>query len=240
MAALPYIQLYVADYLADTMHLTTEEHGAYLLLIMNYWQTAKPIPKKRLASVARLSNDRWKSVEVSLNEYFTEDEQGCWYHSRIAQDLLNVMQKCTQASEAGKASAKKRALAKAIENKEILNGRSNPVERKPNHKDKDKDKDKDKKNKQELDFSVLPQDLSGDILSDYLKHRIGKKAPLNTQTAITRLKNELEKARAFGWTPDNAVSESIERGWTAVKAEWLKDKNIVSIDDNKPRVPMMN
>jgi uncharacterized protein YdaU (DUF1376 family) len=38
MAALPYMQFHIAEYLADTSHLTTEEHGAYLLLIFNYWQ----------------------------------------------------------------------------------------------------------------------------------------------------------------------------------------------------------
>ena len=54
MAALPYMQLYIADYLADTMHLSAEEHGAYLLLMFNYWQTGKPIPKNRLAKIARL------------------------------------------------------------------------------------------------------------------------------------------------------------------------------------------
>ena len=52
MAALPYMQLYIADYLADTMHLSAEEHGAYLLLMFNYWQTGKPIPKNRLAKIA--------------------------------------------------------------------------------------------------------------------------------------------------------------------------------------------
>ncbi|WP_196304128.1 DUF1376 domain-containing protein [Pseudomonas fluorescens] len=89
MAALPYMQLYVADYLADTMHLTTEEHGAYLLLIFNYWQTGKPIPKARLARIARIPADRWKEIESALAEFF-EDDGEQWIHLRIERDIETV------------------------------------------------------------------------------------------------------------------------------------------------------
>lgn len=151
MAALPYIQLYVADYLADTMHLTTEEHGAYLLLIMNYWQTGKPIPKKRLASVVRLSNERWNCVKDALNEFFTEGQQGEWIHDRLEQDLDKVKSKSNKASKAGKASAAKRAATKVIENKENFNERSTHVQRvhseSLNHTDTDTDTDVDIKEK---------------------------------------------------------------------------------------------
>ncbi|WP_338576277.1 DUF1376 domain-containing protein [Pseudomonas canadensis] len=90
MAALPYMQLYVADYLADTMHLTTEEHGAYLLLIFNYWQTGKPIPKARLSRIARLSSDRWLEVVDALSEFF-EDDGEQWIHLRIERDIETVL-----------------------------------------------------------------------------------------------------------------------------------------------------
>jgi len=101
------MQLYIADYLADTMHLSTEEHGAYLLLMFNYWQTGKPLPKSRLAKIARLSNERWTTVEQTLNEFFN-DTGTEWIHERIEADLEAVKAKQMQRSEAGKASAMKR------------------------------------------------------------------------------------------------------------------------------------
>ncbi|WP_227819134.1 DUF1376 domain-containing protein [Raoultella ornithinolytica] len=89
MAALPYMQLYIADYLADTMHLSTEEHGAYLLLMFNYWQTGRAIPKSRLAKIARVSDDRWKELEPVIKEFF-EEENESWVHLRIERDIENV------------------------------------------------------------------------------------------------------------------------------------------------------
>ena len=160
MAALPYIQLYVADYLADTMHLTTEDHGAYLLLIFNYWQTGKAIPKKRLPSVTRMSNERWADVEDTLKEFFIETPTGEWFHPRIEADLEKVKGKSEQASAAGKVSARLRAEKKKEEQKQqdidlehSINGRSNgrsiPVERKSNHPDTDTDSDSDSDSEEE-------------------------------------------------------------------------------------------
>ena len=111
MAALPYMQFYVADYLADTMHLTTEEHGAYLLLLLNYWQTGKPIQKTRLQTITRLSNDRWISVEDTLKEFFS-DTGDSWFHKRIEADLKIARDSQKQKISAGKASAESRKNAK--------------------------------------------------------------------------------------------------------------------------------
>jgi uncharacterized protein YdaU (DUF1376 family) len=101
MAALPYMQLYIADYLADTMHLSTEEHGAYLLLMFNYWQTGRAIPKSRLAKIARISNERWISVESSLKEFFNDNGTD-WVHERIERDLEMVRSSQRQKSDAGR------------------------------------------------------------------------------------------------------------------------------------------
>lgn len=131
MAALPYMQLYVADYLADTMHLTTEEHGAYLLLIFNYWQTGKPIPVSRLARITRLSNERWTDVERSLGEFFNERGNE-WVHDRIERDLDAVRATQEQRIAAGKASAEARKQAAKTSKSRSRNDRSTTVEQASN------------------------------------------------------------------------------------------------------------
>lgn len=146
MAALPYMQLYIADYLADTMHLSTEEHGAYLLLMFNYWQTGRAIPKSRLGKIARLSNDRWISVEGSLAEFFNDNGTE-WIHERIERDLEGVRSSLEQKSAAGRASALARKAKKRTTSQRALNGRSTgvefPLQREGNENPTNKDPDKD-------------------------------------------------------------------------------------------------
>lgn len=127
MASLPYIQLYTSDYLADTAHLSTLEHGAYLLLIFNYWQRGESFKakderslNKRLASVARLSEQEWNDVKDTLEEFFEATETE-WRHSRIERDLNKVNSKSEKASAAGKASASARSNKRSANAEQTLN-----------------------------------------------------------------------------------------------------------------------
>jgi uncharacterized protein YdaU (DUF1376 family) len=109
MAALPYMPLYVADYLADAAHLTTQEHGAYLLLIMNYWQRGGPLPDDdaRLARIARMGPREWARVRDSLSEFF-EVVCGTWSHSRVDSELARVSAKSLKSKKAAQASVERR------------------------------------------------------------------------------------------------------------------------------------
>lgn len=166
MAALPYMQLYIADYLADTMHLSTEEHGAYLLLMFNYWQTGRPIPKNRLTKIARLSNDRWDAVEPSLKEFFNDNGTE-WVQERIERDLEAVKNSISQKSAAGKASAQARKAKKGASSQQNGNGCSTGVngsfEQSSNGNSTNKDTDTDTDLKENPSLSAGANENSGGV-----------------------------------------------------------------------------
>lgn len=104
----PYMPLFVSDYLSHTAHLSAAEHGAYMLLIMNYWQREKPLPAdpRKLARIARMSDAEWAEASESLSEFFQEVD-GEWVHKRIEEELARVSEKIEKAKANGKLGGRK-------------------------------------------------------------------------------------------------------------------------------------
>lgn len=179
MAAIPYMPFYVADYLADAAHLTTLEHGAYLLLIMNYWQRGKPLPDidKKLSRIAGLAEDEWARIRPELEEFF-DIEDGEWRHKRIDAELDAVRSKSEKAREAGKASAKQRLSKRSANVEQPLNERSTDVQ------PSDADTEQSKKNPPTPQGGEPADDEFGAFWAVYPK-RVGKTP---AQRAWNRLK----------------------------------------------------
>ena len=140
MSTIPYMPLYISDYLADTAHLTTLEHGIYLLLIMNYWQTGKPLPNndKKLARIVHLSSRKFSKMKPTVTEFFSITDTE-WRHERIEKELAIFREKSEKARLAGQLSAQKRKKNKSTTVEQPLNERSTSAERTFNHTDTDTD-----------------------------------------------------------------------------------------------------
>lgn len=103
-----WMPLYIADYLADTTRLTTEQHGAYLLLIMDYWRNG-PLPDDdgALANITRLTTPAWKKHRTTLARLFRV-EGGEWRHKRIDEELKEAAANAQKYAERAKKAAAKR------------------------------------------------------------------------------------------------------------------------------------
>ena len=260
MAALPYMQLYIADYLADTMHLSAEEHGAYLLLMFNYWQTGKPIPKNRLAKIARLTNERWAGVEPSLREFFCDNGEE-WVHLRIEEDLASVREKLTKKSAAGKASVQARRSRKEADvqtkQERNLTGVQTDVEvvfeHDVNTKATNKDTDKDLKTDPPLNpprgnrgvkkFDplniALPNWISVSLWREWVEFRQALRKPIRTEQGANGAIRELEKFRQQGFSPEQVIRHSIANEYKGLFAPkgvrpetLLRQVNTVSLPDS--------
>ena len=105
MSATPWMPFYPADYLADTRRLTTEQHGAYLLLLMDSWSSgALPDDDSVLARVAGLDAESWARARQALAGYF-EIADGKWVHARIEREREHAQAYAQASSGRGKKAA---------------------------------------------------------------------------------------------------------------------------------------
>ena len=106
-----WMPLYVADYLADTAHLTAAQSGAYLHLIMAYWRAGGPLrlDDGALARTARMTPTEWSEASGVVLAFFRQ-EDGALHHGRIEHELAEAAamyearRKRTEAATAARAA----------------------------------------------------------------------------------------------------------------------------------------
>lgn len=107
----PFMQLYVADYLGDTRHLTTEQHGAYLLLLMTMWRAEGRLPNcdKKLARIVGATASRWAKIKADVLEFFEVDGESIT-NKRLMFELKKASEKSIKRAEAGTRGGAAKAL----------------------------------------------------------------------------------------------------------------------------------
>ena len=101
MPSTPYMKLYIGDYLGDTQHLSCLEHGAYILLIMAYWQNGGPLKNdpKLLRRLTRTNPKEFQKVSENVLKMFQVTD-GMLVHKRVQKELTKREQVSTAARDA--------------------------------------------------------------------------------------------------------------------------------------------
>ena len=100
--------LHLSDHMADTLHLSAAEHGAFLRLLFSYWRNGPPKDDDRvLARIVGMTIDEWTEVRPHVEPFF-EVLHGQWMHWRTDDELQLAYKAIEKASRAGRAAAKAR------------------------------------------------------------------------------------------------------------------------------------
>lgn len=210
-----------AKYREDTMHLTAEQDGIYLRLILHYMETGAPLPDndQALARIAGVSHETFiQHSEILKNFYRKSGEK--LHHKKCDGILANQAERKQSYSDRKKGKfkntdIKKTNKIKAEKSVENLNdiSRSATV-----HNNIDVLLEKEPKAQKQ---NLKPPNVSEETWQDFLKHRKAKKAPV-TETVLNTIATEAERA---GWPMEDALKEICMRGWQGFKAEWVQNKS---------------
>jgi uncharacterized protein YdaU (DUF1376 family) len=119
--------VFIGDYLGDTMHLTTEQHGAYLLLLFHLWRRGiVHDDDAALARITGLTASAWSSHRPVLAAFFRIHD-GLWHHGRVERERIRIEAKRRSGSEKGKLAASSRWHKSRIDDTENASSIANAM-----------------------------------------------------------------------------------------------------------------
>ncbi len=185
MAKFPALPLFTDAYMADTRHLTTLQHGAYLLMLMTAWRMPEcslPDDDIFLSRVCGLNKRTWLNNKPAITAFWKKDDKQNWYQGRLKDERNYVEQVSNKNTEAGKASALKRKNRALTSVEPNVNVNSTPTLT-PIPKIKD--------NTNVLSKKVSLQELSTEHIAEWLnqKRALGKYLSHDEVAILERFKD---------------------------------------------------
>lgn len=109
-----WMPIYIGDYLKDTRHLNTEEHGAYFLILIELWNKQGKIEKVKLPRISLKTNEYfYEKIWPQIEEFFTENG-GVIKQKRITKELKASMKRRKIAKDNGKKGGRPKTQKKPI------------------------------------------------------------------------------------------------------------------------------
>jgi len=115
VAEFPALPIFTDAYLADTRHLTAEEHGAYLLLLMCAWRTrgcALKDDDRFLARSVGVTLPRWRRLRPVIADFFAI-EDGLWRQKKLTEVYKGVESRVARNRANGAKGGRAKAARKA-------------------------------------------------------------------------------------------------------------------------------
>jgi len=112
MSQAPVMPVFTDALLGDTLHLSTEEFGAYCLLLLATWRNngrALPDNDTMLRRICRASPTRWRNLRPVLIPFFSIGD-GYWHQKRLENEWVRVQKKITKNRENGALGGRSKAL----------------------------------------------------------------------------------------------------------------------------------
>lgn len=119
-----WMPLYIGSYIADTMHLTTAQHGAYLLLLMHAWRNDGLLPDDdfQLAQIVRATNQEWKALKNVVLNFFVHKQimlgaspKQCLSSARLDKERERVVRVVESRKRKAAIAARKRWSKKSVD-----------------------------------------------------------------------------------------------------------------------------
>lgn len=228
----------IGDYAQATMHLSLVEDAIYSRLLRRYYSEEQPIIddiQQVCRWVGARTQEEREAVPVILAEFF-ELVDGYWRNKRADEEIAAYQSKSAKAA----GSAAKRWGGSAKAKPSVCEGNANAMpthsEGNANQEPITNNQETDKKNtpptprkrgaEKVVVHTVSSADLQSlgipaDVAAEFLALRQRKRAAL-TEIALAGIRRE---ADSIGWTLEQALRKSIERGWQSFDASWVQSQN---------------